>query len=55
MKDIFIVGAAGLMVFLMLREKPQYKQPDAGTYWVSNQGNTGYPEAARTRSEYVAI
>lgn len=57
MKDIFIVASAGLMVFLMLRTDKRGGgiQPDAGTYWISDQGNTGFPEAARTRGEYVAI
>lgn len=53
MKDIFIIASAGLMVFFLLREKPA-KQPDAGTYWVSNEGNTGFPLQAYT-GDFVGV
>lgn len=54
MKDIFIIASAGLIVFFMLRDGQTAKQPDAGTYWVSNEGNTGFPLQAYT-GDFVGV
>lgn len=46
-KDILIVAGAALAAYLLLRMvgAGNAQQPK---YWVTEQGNTGFPDAART-------
>lgn len=46
-KELLIVGAAALAVWAMLKYSGG-STPAATRYWVTEQGNTGYPDAART-------
>ena len=46
LKDVATIGGAAVAVFLLLRVIAPAKKPVQ--YWAVEQGNTGYPQEAKT-------
>lgn len=54
-KDLIVMGGAALAVYVLLKMAGGGQQA-APRYWVTEQGNTGYPDAARTGGrQWVSI
>lgn len=47
-KDLAILAGAAVAVYLLLRSVGGGDGGSAGQYWVTAEGNTAFPEAART-------
>lgn len=54
-KDLIVMGGAALAAYVLLKMAGNGQQGQP-RYWVTEQGNTGYPDAARTDSRtWVSI